>query len=219
MLRTLGYTILGGIVFCCAGLWLYSSGVASHFVQAHWVVRALLATLLVAVYTICGWATGLLLSLTHGVLRKVEQFEQSLQAYLDQRLAKLLAKIPLGKEGLAIADFKKLLDDSAREPATSANAEAPAPFSSMKIASRYLVRNSMRAMNAFFLQDFVEELEAQGQTHVNVTSVEKLGREKLLAFALDYLRTPVSFIRLLTIIVASLLLLLPVMVWMRANIF
>lgn len=219
MLRTLGYTILGGIVFCCAGWWLYTSGVAPLLAQAHWTVRALLATLLVAVYTICGWAAGMLLSLTHGILRKVGQFEQSLQALLDQRLAKVLAKIPLGQEGLAIADFKKLWTDNAREPPANANVEAPAPLSSMKIASRYLVRNSMRAMNAFFLRDFVEELEAQGQTHINVSTVEKLGREKLLVFALDYLRAPVSLIRLVTILVAGLLLLLPFSVWVRANLF
>lgn len=209
MLRTLGYTILSGILFFSAGVWLYYAGVASAIAQAHFVFRALLATLLVSLYTICGWAAGLLLSLSHGILRKVEQFEVKLQSFLEQRLAKLLAKIPIGQEGLGLADFRKLLNDEAREPVSEEETQSPTLLSSAKLASRFLKRRAVQGMNLLFLEDFVEELEAKGQTHVNVATVEKYGREKLLVFALDYLRAPVRLIRVVTIIVAALLLLLP----------
>ncbi len=214
MLRTFGYMIFGGVVFFCAGVWLYYSGVAPQLAPAHFVFRALLATVIVGLYTVCGWAAGLLLALSHAILRRVEKFEENLQNFLDQRLANVLAKIPIGQQGLALADFRKLLWESASEPLSKDEAKSPTLLSSAKLASRFLKRRAVQGMNILFLQDFVEALEAQGQTHVNVATVEKYGREKLLVFALDYLRAPVSLIRIVTMIVAAFLLLLPLGIWL-----
>ncbi len=211
MLRTFGATVLGGIIFFIAGLYVYRLGIAPHLLHSDGLLRAVAAVLLVGVYTFCGWATGLLLSLSGAILRKAGDLEKRVQEFLAPRMARLIAKIPLGQEGMSIVEFKKLLTNESLPQTTEHEQSSSKLFSSIKIISRYLMHRVLQATNLIFLNDFFDDLQAQGRTRVNAATVEQFGREKLVSLALEYLRAPVSLVRIVTLIVAAILLLLPIL--------
>lgn len=206
MLRTFGYTLLGLAIFFTAGFLIYKLGLAPYLQSFHFLLSGFIAVLLVSFYCLCGGAAGLLLALTGAIMRKVESLETNVQKFLAPRMEKLVAKIPLGREGMAIEDFKRLLTEGVWLEQAGRDSNSPTLFSSLKIFSRFMMRRLLQAMRLVFLNDFIEELQAQGETRVNVANVERFGRESLVSLALDYLRTPVLLVRVVTFIIATLLL-------------
>lgn len=206
MLRTFGYTFGGLAVFFVAGVLIYKLGLAPHLQSLHFLLSAFIAILLVGFYALCGGVAGLLFALTGALMRKVENLETNVQEFLAPRMAKLIAKIPIGQEGMAIDDFKRLLTEGAWLEQTSRDSNSPTLFSSFQILSRFFMRRLLQAMRWVFLNDFIDELQTQGETRVNVANVERFGRESLVSLALDYLRTPVLLVRVLTSSIATLLL-------------
>ncbi|NUO80763.1 hypothetical protein HUU05_11835 [candidate division KSB1 bacterium] len=211
MLRTFGATVLGGVIFFIAGVYVYRLGIAPQLPHSDSLLRAVAAVLLVGVYTLCGWAAGLLLSLSGAILRKVADLEKRVQEFLAPRMARLIAKIPVGQEDLSIVEFKKLITNESLPQTTEREPSSSKLFSSIKIISRYLMHRVLQAANLIFLSDFCDDLQAQGHTRVNAATVEQFGREKLVSLVLEYLRAPVSLVRIVTLVVAAILLLLPIL--------
>lgn len=211
MLRTFGYMALGGIIFFIAGVFVYKLAVAAPLNSISPFLSALVAVLIVGMFTVFGWAIGLILSLASAILHKVEKIEKRVQEFLAPRMAKLTAKIPMGQEGLTIEEFKELIARENFFRTTEQEGVAPTLFSSFKFASRFMLNKVIHAANAIFVSDFLKELQTQGHTRVNVATVERFGREKLVGLVLDYLRTPVSLARLITVLVAAIVLLLPIL--------
>ena len=207
--RVLLYTVLAGAVSFIAGLIIYKFGLAGSGLTPF--MSILLGFLIVIIYTLSGTISGLALAVTGAMLAGLAQLEQSIHRLLAPVMARMLEKIPLGREGISLEEFHRVVEGTISAVVKDSASERLGVFSVLKRAARGFLRKILKSAKNFLLEDFVNRLQVSGETRVNASAIEKYGRERLVSLLLETVRSRIEAVKYTILISAALLLLVPVL--------
>jgi len=210
ILKSTVYGILGGVLFFLAGLVVYNFGPGLLLVNQHIVLRMIVAILLVAVYTLLGIVDGLILGGTSSIRRKLPAAQEGIHTMLAPVTSRIIERIPVGQEGIALEKFTLLVDTGINSVASESQQRSRL-LSFASLAASMLTQRVLRICRALFVVNFIRTLQERGETHVNVQSVEWFARERLVQLVIDDLRLKLFTVSKITFACGGVLLLIPIL--------
>ena len=214
ILKSTAYGIVGGVLFFLAGLVVYNFGLGLYLVNQHIVFRMIVALLLVALYTVLGIVAGLILGGTSAIRSNLPAAQEGINAVLAPVTSRIIERIPVGQEGVALEKFSVLVDSGIDSVTTETKQQRSRLFSFASLVARVLVRRLLRICRVLFVVDFISTLQERGETRVNVESVEWYARERLVQLVINDIRLKLLTVSRVTFVGAGVLLLIPILcVW------
>jgi hypothetical protein len=210
ILKSTAYGILGGVLFFLAGLVVYNFGPGLLLVNQHIVLRMIVAILLVALYTLLGIVAGLILGGTSSIRRKLPAAQEGIHTMLAPVTSRIIERIPVGQEGIALEKFTLLVDTGINSVA-SESLQRSRLLSFASFGARLLVQRLLRICRTLFVVKFIRTLQERGETHVNVQSVEWFARERLVQLVIDDLRLKLFTVSKITFACGGVLILIPIL--------
>jgi hypothetical protein len=210
ILKSTAYGILGGLLFLFSILIVYNFGPGRLLVNQHIVLRMIVAILLVALYTVLGIVVGLILGGTSSIRRKLPAAEEGIHTMLAPVTSRIIERIPVGQEGIALEKFTILVDTGINSMASESQQRSRL-LSFASFAARMLVQRLLRICRALFVVNFIRTLQERGETHVNVQSVEWFARERLVQLVIDDLRLKLFTVSKITFACGGVLILIPIL--------
>jgi hypothetical protein len=210
ILKSTAYGVLGGVLFFLAGLVVYNFGLGLLLVNQHIALRMIGAILLVALYTLLGIVAGLILGGTSSIRRKLPAAQDGIHTILAPITSRIIERIPVGQEGIALEKFTLLVDTGINSVASESQQRSRL-FSFVSFGARLLVQKLLRICRALFVVNFIHTLQERGETHVNVQSVEWFARERLVQLVINDLRLKLFTMKKITFAGAGVLLLIPIL--------
>ncbi|HMG73978.1 MAG TPA: hypothetical protein VK582_10790 [Pyrinomonadaceae bacterium] len=210
ILKSTAFGILGGVLFFLAGLVLYNFGLGLLLVNQHIVLRIIVAVLLVAIYTVLGIVAGLILGGASSIRSKLPVAQEGIHTMLAPVTSRIIERIPVGQEGIALEKFTLLVDTGINSVASDSQQHSRL-LSFASFAARLLVQRLLRICRALFVVNFIRTLQERGETHVNVQSVEWFARERLVQLVINDLRLKLFTVSKVTFAGAGVLLLIPIL--------
>lgn len=202
--------LVGGILLGGAGVllgsqlsetWTTSSGTLSKI--AGYAVLVLVAL----AYTAAGVAQGFLFSIISFLLGKTDMVEKELHEFLEPISQNLVARIPFGQEGIPVESFVEVFDPILKKLYVDARPKGFSILFAGNAAVRFAFRLVIRAVRWAVDEFFVEELQEEGVTRVNMTQMERFMRETLTDLVLDRYTLQLKWVRRLIIIFGIVLVL------------
>lgn len=210
ILKSTAFGILGGVLFFLAGLVLYNFGLGLLLVNQHIVLRIIVAVLLVVIYTVLGIVAGLILGGASSIRSKLPAAQEGIHTMLAPVTSRIIERIPVGQEGIALEKFTLLVDTGIDSVASDSQQQSRF-LSFASFGARLLVRRLLRICRALFVVNFIRTLQERGETHVNVQSVEWFARERLVQLVITDIRLKLFTVSKITFAGAGVLLLIPIL--------
>jgi hypothetical protein len=170
----------------------------------------IIAILLVALYTVLGIVAGLILGGTSSIRRKLPAAQEGIHTMLAPVTSRIIERIPVGQEGIALEKFTLLVDTGINSVASESQQRSRL-LSFASLAARMLVQRLLRICRALFVVNFIRTLQERGETHVNVQSVEWFARERLVQLVIDDLRLKLFTVSKITFACGGVLMLIPIL--------
>jgi hypothetical protein len=209
ILRSTAYGILGGVLFFLAGLAVYNFGPGVLLEGSHIIWRLLVAILVVALYTVIGIIAGLILGGSSSIRRKLPDAQDGIHMLLTPVTSRIIERIPVGQESIPLEKFTQLVDTSITSVASDSRQRSRV-LSIASFAARLLLQRLLRICRALFLVEFVRTLQERGESHINVQTVERFARERLIQLVIDDIRLKLYAVRKITFAAAGILLAIPI---------
>lgn len=212
ILKSTAFGTLGGVLFFLAGLVVYNFGPGLLLVNQHIALRIIVAILMVALYTLLGIVAGLILGGTSSIRGKLPAAQEGIHTMLAPVTSRIIERIPVGQEGIALEKFTLLVDNGINSVAS----ESQQPSRLLSFASfggRLLVQSLLRISRVLFVVKFIHTLQERGETHVNVQSVEWFARERLVQLVIDDLRLKLFTVSKITLACGGVLILIPILLF------
>jgi hypothetical protein len=208
ILKSTAYGIIGGVLFFLAGLLVYNFGPGLLLVTQHIILRLIIALLVVGLFTFLGIVAGLILGASSSIRGKLPAAQEGINTVLAPVTSRIIERIPVGKEGVALEKFT-LVVDSGITSVASESKQRSGILSIANFFSRLFVHRLLRICRALFVVDFVRTLQERGESHVNVQSVEWFARERLVQLVINDLRLKLHAVSKITAACAGILLVTP----------
>lgn len=206
-LKSAVYAVLGGVVFFIAGLLVYLFGLAPLLQGTYFVLSLLAGVITVTVYTALGALIGLALGATSTIAKTLPAAEQKVHQMLNPVMGAVIEKIPVGQVGIPIEQFNQIVEgkfsDLLKPPEQSSRL-----FSAINFGGRIIMRRLLAITRAVLLVNFVQSLQANGESRVTTQAVEKFARERLMGLVTNYARLQLFSARRIPWMVAAVLLLI-----------
>lgn len=210
ILKSTAFGILGGVLFFLAGVVVYNFGPGRFLINQHIVLRMIVAILLVTLYAVLGIVAGLILGGTSSIRRKLPDAQEGIQTMLAPVTTRIIERIPVGQEGVALEKFTLLVDTGINSVASESQQRSRF-ISLASLGARLLVQRLLRICRALFVVNLIHTLQERGETHVNVQSVEWFARERLVQLVINDIRLKLFTVRKITFAGAGVLLLIPIL--------
>jgi hypothetical protein len=210
ILKSTAYGILGGVLFFLAGMVVYNFGPGLLLVNQHIALRIIVAILLIALYTLLGIVTGLILGGTSSIHGKLPAAQEGVHTMLAPVTSRIIERIPIGQEGVPLEKFTVLVDTGINSVASECQQRSRL-LSFASFGARLLVQRLLRICRALFVVNFIRTLQARGETHVNVQSVEWFARERLVQLVINDLRLKLFTVSKITFACGGVLILIPIL--------
>jgi len=210
ILRSTTYGVLGGVLFFLAGLVVYNFGAGVLLEGSHILWRLLVAILIVALYTVLGIIAGLILGASSSIRRKLPDAQDGIHMLLTPVTSRIVERIPVGQEGISVEKFTQLVDTGIMS-IVSESRHRSGILSIASFVARLLLRRLLRICRALFVVEFVRTLQERGESHVNVQSVERFARERLVQLVINDIRLKLYAARKITFASAGVLLVIPIL--------
>ncbi|MDX6403215.1 MAG: hypothetical protein QOH70_670 [Blastocatellia bacterium] len=167
ILKSTAYGFLGGVLFFLVSLVVYNFGPGLLLVNQHIALRMIVAILLLALYTGLGIVAGLVLGGTSSIRRKLPAAQEGIHTMLAPVTSRIIERIPVGQEGIALEKFTLLVDTGINSVASESQQRSRL-LSFASFGARILVQRLLRICRALFVVNFIRTLQERGETHVNV---------------------------------------------------
>jgi hypothetical protein len=206
--RAAVFAVFLAVVFFVAG-WVAYSGIAALLLSgANSGLRAVVALLVVVLYTCAGGVVGLIWGAASGIARKLARAEGLVHELTVSITSRILERVPFGHQGISTDEFIGYVDreiNAAESPNAGAGVVASAGMIGRRILRRFLpiVRNLLAV-------HFVKDLQSKGDSMVTSAAVERFMREKMVGLASKFVRLKLYAIRKLAIVAAGVVIFIPV---------
>ncbi|MDQ1638478.1 MAG: hypothetical protein QOF62_1817 [Pyrinomonadaceae bacterium] len=208
ILRSTAYGILCGLIFFLAGLLVYNFGPGVLLEDSRIVWRLLVAVLVVTVYSILGIIVGLTLGGSSSVGRKLPDAQAGIHMLITPITNRIIERIPIGQEGIPLDKFARLVDTEIASLASESEPSSRA-LSIANFAARFLLQRLLKICRALFLVEFLRTLQENGESRINIQSVEGFARRRLLQFVINDIRLKLYVLRKITFACAVVLVAVP----------
>lgn len=139
-LKSVIYAAVAGIIFFIAGITVYNLGISGLLGEASAFFGIVAALVITALYTFVGVLVGLTIGATSSTRKKLAEAEGRLHPVIEPLMAGIIAKMPVGQEGIPIAQFNELLRGSIASVAEAPEQKGSTFFSIAGAAYRLVLR-------------------------------------------------------------------------------
>lgn len=203
------YAILGGMVFFITGLLVYNFSLGLLLAGTHIVIRLLGMLVIVVIYTALGALIGIALGATSIVSKKLPAAEQGVQQMLTPVMGGIIEKIPVGQVGIPIEQFNNMVDGKISE-FIKVPEQRTGLFSVLNFAARIVMKKLLAITRTVLVVNFVQDLQASGETQVTTHAVEKFARESLMRLVTNYARLKLYAVRKIAWAASGVLMSIPI---------
>jgi hypothetical protein len=198
ILKSLVFAILGGVIFFIAGLLVYNFSIGLLILGTHIVLRLIVAILILAVYTALGALIGLLFGATSAISNQLPSAEQGVHQMLNPVMGSIIEKVsektPIGRFGVPIEQFNHIVDGKIAD-LIKVPEQRSGLFSVINFVARIVMQKVLTITRTVLVVNFVQDLQANGETQVTVQAIEKFTRGKLMRLVTNYVRMKLYTVR------------------------
>ena len=203
------YAILGGAIFLIVGLLAYNFTLGLLLTGTHIVIRLLGAFVILLIYTASGALIGIALGATSAVSKKLPAAEQGVHQMLTPVMGGIIEKLPVGQVGIPIERFNNIVEGRISELIKVPEQRAGI-FSVLNLVARIVMRKLLDITHTVLAVNFVQDLQASGETQVTAQALEKFAREKLMRLVTHYVRLKLYAVRKIAWVASGVLMFIPV---------
>lgn len=207
--KSTAYAILGGVIFFIAGLLVYNFSLGLLLIGTHIIIRLLGIVVILVIYTALGALIGMALGATSAVGKKLPAAEQGVHQMLTPVVGGIIDKIPVGQVGIPIERFNNIVDGKISE-FIKVPEQRTGLFSVLNFAARIVMQKLLSITRTVLVVNFVQDLQASGETQVTARAVEKFAQERLMRLVTNYVRVKLYAVRKIAWAASSLLMSIPI---------
>lgn len=203
--------VAGGVVFCVAGATVYWFGLASLLSGHTLVLKLLVGLVIIVIYVMLGIVAGLVLGGASAMRRELPEAQEGIHAVLSPVTNRIIQRIPIGQTGIPLSTFSVTVDKSIAN-VISESSQRRKLFSVVNWIARRVFHRLLSIFRRILVLDFIRSVEASGQTHINVQTLEQFARERLIQLVMKELSLKLYAISRVTAIGTAGCLLVPFLV-------
>jgi hypothetical protein len=196
VLQVLLYCCLSGLAFLIAGFMTSHTGLGLGIA---WSIPFAIA------YSLVGGILGFALAVIAQINQSLTNIERNFHGLMETTVSSLLPRLPWGQSGIPINQFQGLLGSKTTEFLQELGQQK---FGLLNGIARLLLGRLLQITNTVFVNNFVDDLTAKGETSVNLQTVERFSREKLIGFVMETARGRVDGVQWVVWAMGSAILLL-----------